>query len=82
MPTCGGQETVMSLQGPWAGGKDEARVGWGGLSGSAVPGDDSQCSHLCQTLLLEKLRVAKRPANEATFNVFYYLLACSDSALR
>ncbi|NWU98207.1 MY18A protein, partial [Upupa epops] len=35
-----------------------------------------------QTLLLEKLRVAKRPANEATFNVFYYLLACSDSSLR
>uniref|UniRef100_A0A670KA22 Myosin XVIIIA n=1 Tax=Podarcis muralis TaxID=64176 RepID=A0A670KA22_PODMU len=29
-----------------------------------------------QTMLLEKLRVAKRPANEATFNVFYYLLAC------
>nr|XP_028564251.1 unconventional myosin-XVIIIa-like isoform X2 [Podarcis muralis] len=35
-----------------------------------------------QTMLLEKLRVAKRPANEATFNVFYYLLACSDNALR
>ncbi|NWX94012.1 MY18A protein, partial [Nothoprocta pentlandii] len=35
-----------------------------------------------QTLLLEKLRVARRPANEATFNVFYYLLACSDNALR
>ncbi|XP_053940755.1 unconventional myosin-XVIIIa isoform X23 [Cuculus canorus] len=35
-----------------------------------------------QTLLLEKLRVARRPANEATFNIFYYLLACSDSALR
>ncbi|NXN32493.1 MY18A protein, partial [Nycticryphes semicollaris] len=35
-----------------------------------------------QTLLLEKLRVAKRPASEATFNIFYYLLACSDSALR
>nr|XP_060612666.1 unconventional myosin-XVIIIa [Anolis sagrei ordinatus] len=35
-----------------------------------------------QTMLLEKLRVAKRPANEATFNVFYYLLACADSALR
>ncbi|NXF95183.1 MY18A protein, partial [Eubucco bourcierii] len=35
-----------------------------------------------QTLLLEKLRVAKRPTNEATFNIFYYLLACSDSALR
>ncbi|KAJ6657316.1 hypothetical protein lerEdw1_002683 [Lerista edwardsae] len=35
-----------------------------------------------QTMLLEKLRVAKRPANEATFNVFYYLLACPDNALR
>ncbi|NWS77192.1 MY18A protein, partial [Crotophaga sulcirostris] len=35
-----------------------------------------------QTLLLEKLRVARRPSNEATFNIFYYLLACSDSALR
>ncbi|NXJ90091.1 MY18A protein, partial [Corythaixoides concolor] len=35
-----------------------------------------------QTLLLEKLRVARRPPDEATFNVFYYLLACSDSALR
>ncbi|NXJ21464.1 MY18A protein, partial [Dicrurus megarhynchus] len=35
-----------------------------------------------QTLLLEKLRVARRPANEGTFNVFYYLLACSDSTLR
>ncbi|NXF99549.1 MY18A protein, partial [Sakesphorus luctuosus] len=35
-----------------------------------------------QTLLLEKLRVARHPANEATFNIFYYLLACSDSTLR
>ncbi|XP_027515954.1 unconventional myosin-XVIIIa isoform X5 [Corapipo altera] len=35
-----------------------------------------------QTLLLEKLRVARRPAKEATFNIFYYLLACSDSTLR
>ncbi|KYO48355.1 unconventional myosin-XVIIIa [Alligator mississippiensis] len=35
-----------------------------------------------QTMLLEKLRVARRPANEATFHVFYYLLACADSALR
>ncbi|NXI08272.1 MY18A protein, partial [Irena cyanogastra] len=35
-----------------------------------------------QTLLLEKLRVARHPANETTFNVFYYLLACSDSTLR
>ncbi|XP_056675539.1 unconventional myosin-XVIIIa isoform X9 [Monodelphis domestica] len=35
-----------------------------------------------QTMLLEKLRVARRPSNEATFNVFYYLLACGDSTLR
>ncbi|XP_055983959.1 unconventional myosin-XVIIIa isoform X4 [Sorex fumeus] len=35
-----------------------------------------------QTMLLEKLRVARRPAGEATFNVFYYLLACGDSTLR
>ncbi|CAM4679283.1 unnamed protein product [Caretta caretta] len=35
-----------------------------------------------QTMLLEKLRVTKRPANEATFNVFYYLLAGMDNALR
>ncbi|CAK6437916.1 unnamed protein product [Pipistrellus nathusii] len=35
-----------------------------------------------QTMLLEKLRVARRPAGEATFNVFYYLLACGDGALR
>lgn len=33
-------------------------------------------------MLLEKLRVARRPASEATFNVFYYLLACGDSTLR
>ncbi|KAK2111480.1 Unconventional myosin-XVIIIa [Saguinus oedipus] len=33
-------------------------------------------------MLLEKLRVARRPANEATFNVFYYLLACGDGTLR
>ncbi|XP_022279085.1 unconventional myosin-XVIIIa isoform X19 [Canis lupus familiaris] len=35
-----------------------------------------------QTMLLEKLRVARRPASEATFNVFYYLLACADGTLR
>ncbi|KAL1779351.1 unconventional myosin-XVIIIa isoform X3 [Sigmodon hispidus] len=35
-----------------------------------------------QTMLLEKLRVARRPTNESTFNVFYYLLACGDSTLR
>nr|XP_033777065.1 unconventional myosin-XVIIIa isoform X18 [Geotrypetes seraphini] len=35
-----------------------------------------------QTMLLEKLRVAKRPEKEATFNVFYYLMAGSDNTLR
>lgn len=65
-------------------GRQQGR-GWGrlgGLSGSRALGDSSQLSHLHQTLLLEKLRVARRPADEATFNVFYYLLACSDSTLR
>ncbi|XP_068126217.1 unconventional myosin-XVIIIa isoform X5 [Hyperolius riggenbachi] len=35
-----------------------------------------------QTMLLEKLRVARRPENEASFSVFYYLLAGADSTLR
>ncbi|XP_041437648.1 unconventional myosin-XVIIIa isoform X6 [Xenopus laevis] len=35
-----------------------------------------------QTMLLEKLRVARRPASEASFNVFYYLLAGADNTLR
>ncbi|KAM4797256.1 unconventional myosin-XVIIIa isoform 3-T3 [Rhinophrynus dorsalis] len=35
-----------------------------------------------QTMLLEKLRVARRPENEASFNVFYYLLAGADNTLR
>uniref|UniRef100_H3BYA4 Myosin XVIIIA n=1 Tax=Tetraodon nigroviridis TaxID=99883 RepID=H3BYA4_TETNG len=35
-----------------------------------------------QTMLLEKLRVSRRPEAESTFNVFYYLLAAADSSLR
>ncbi|KAM8976296.1 unconventional myosin-XVIIIa isoform 2-T2 [Pelodytes ibericus] len=35
-----------------------------------------------QTMLLEKLRVARRPENEASFNAFYYLLAGADNTLR
>ncbi|XP_071213730.1 unconventional myosin-XVIIIa-like isoform X3 [Salvelinus alpinus] len=35
-----------------------------------------------QTMLLEKLRVAKRPETESTFNVFYYMMSGADSTLR
>uniref|UniRef100_A0A3Q3WK43 Uncharacterized protein n=1 Tax=Mola mola TaxID=94237 RepID=A0A3Q3WK43_MOLML len=35
-----------------------------------------------QTMLLEKLRVSKRPEAESTFNVFYYMIAGADSSLR
>lgn len=37
---------------------------------------------LFQTMLLEKLRVSRRPQAESTFNVFYYVLAAADSSLR
>ncbi|XP_028276533.1 unconventional myosin-XVIIIa-like isoform X4 [Parambassis ranga] len=35
-----------------------------------------------QTMLLEKMRVTRRPEGESTFNVFYYLMAGVDSTLR
>uniref|UniRef100_A0A8D3CLF2 Myosin XVIIIAb n=1 Tax=Scophthalmus maximus TaxID=52904 RepID=A0A8D3CLF2_SCOMX len=35
-----------------------------------------------QTMLLEKLRVSRRPAGESTFNIFYYMMAGADSSLR
>ncbi|XP_077466716.1 myosin-XVIIIa isoform X2 [Stigmatopora argus] len=35
-----------------------------------------------QTMLLEKMRVSRRPENESTFNVFYYMMAGADSTLR
>uniref|UniRef100_UPI00398E5D9B unconventional myosin-XVIIIa isoform X5 n=1 Tax=Pristiophorus japonicus TaxID=55135 RepID=UPI00398E5D9B len=35
-----------------------------------------------QTMLLEKLRVSRRPGSEGTFNVFYYLMAGADNTLR
>ncbi|KAM9728310.1 unconventional myosin-XVIIIa-like isoform 11-T12 [Menidia menidia] len=35
-----------------------------------------------QTMLLEKMRVMRRPEGESTFNVFYYLMAGIDSSLR
>lgn len=63
---------------PWA---------WSSLPwvGEAFPDTSLLCPHpscSAQTMLLEKLRVARRPASEATFNVFYYLLACGDGTLR
>lgn len=33
-------------------------------------------------MLLEKLRVAKRPESESTYNVFYYMMAGADNTLR
>lgn len=33
-------------------------------------------------MLLEKLRVVKRPETESTFNVFYYMMAGADSTVR
>uniref|UniRef100_A0A674CHS7 Myosin XVIIIA n=1 Tax=Salmo trutta TaxID=8032 RepID=A0A674CHS7_SALTR len=35
-----------------------------------------------QTMLLEKLRVTKRPETESTFNIFYYMMSGADSTLR
>uniref|UniRef100_A0A8C9SUD6 Myosin XVIIIAa n=1 Tax=Scleropages formosus TaxID=113540 RepID=A0A8C9SUD6_SCLFO len=35
-----------------------------------------------QTMLLEKLRVTRRPGDESTFHAFYYLMAGADGALR
>nr|XP_019941639.1 PREDICTED: unconventional myosin-XVIIIa-like isoform X2 [Paralichthys olivaceus] len=35
-----------------------------------------------QTMLLEKMRVTRRPEGESTFNIFYYLMAGADSSLR
>ena len=33
-------------------------------------------------MLLEKMRVTRRPEGETTFNVFYYLMAGVDGSLR
>nr|XP_057935140.1 unconventional myosin-XVIIIa isoform X9 [Doryrhamphus excisus] len=35
-----------------------------------------------QTMLLEKMRVGRRPENESTFHVFYYMLDGADGNLR
>ncbi len=33
-------------------------------------------------MLLEKFRVTRRPETESSFNVFYYLMAGADAALK
>ncbi|KAL7846495.1 hypothetical protein SRHO_G00214750 [Serrasalmus rhombeus] len=35
-----------------------------------------------QTMLLEKLRIARRPETESTFNIFYYMMAGADGSLK
>ena len=55
---------------------------WSGKPGLGLPSSPHILCAVPQTMLLEKLRVARRPAGEATFNVFYYLLACGDGTLR
>ncbi|KAM6970335.1 unconventional myosin-XVIIIa isoform 2-T2 [Aplochiton taeniatus] len=68
-----------------------------GNSSTSMNGNASRFSHIVsldfdqagqvasasiQTMLLEKLRVTRRPEGETTFNVFYYLLAGADNALK
>ncbi|KAM3868549.1 unconventional myosin-XVIIIa-like isoform 1-T1 [Diretmus argenteus] len=68
-----------------------------GNASTALNGNASRFSHIVsldfdqagqvtsasiQTMLLEKTRVTRRPEGEATFNVFYYLMAGVDSSLR
>ncbi|XP_019903821.3 unconventional myosin-XVIIIa isoform X3 [Esox lucius] len=68
-----------------------------GNSSTSMNGNASHFSHIVsldfdqagqvasasiQTLLLEKLRVSKRPEGESTFNVFYYIMAGADSSLK
>ncbi|KAM6984235.1 unconventional myosin-XVIIIa-like [Tautogolabrus adspersus] len=68
-----------------------------GNSSTCMNGNASRFSHIVsldfdqaglvtsasiQTMLLEKIRVSRRPEGESTFNVFYYLMAEVDSSLR
>ncbi|XP_057677598.1 unconventional myosin-XVIIIa-like isoform X4 [Corythoichthys intestinalis] len=68
-----------------------------GNASSCMNGNASRFSHIVsldfdqtglltsasiQTMLLEKMRVTRRPEGESTFHVFYYLLAGVDSSLR
>lgn len=67
-----------------------------GNSSTSMNGNASRFSHIVcldvdqagqvasasiQTMLLEKLRVTRRPEGESTFNVFYYMMAGADSSL-
>ncbi|KAL0994187.1 hypothetical protein UPYG_G00118920 [Umbra pygmaea] len=68
-----------------------------GNSSTSMNGNASRFSHIVsldfdqagqvasasiQTMLLEKLRVSRRPEGESTFNVFYYMMAGADSSLK
>ncbi|XP_072249254.1 unconventional myosin-XVIIIa-like isoform X1 [Leuresthes tenuis] len=68
-----------------------------GNSSSAMNANASRFSHVVsldfdqagqvasasiQTMLLEKMRVSRRPEEESTFNVFYYMMAGADSSQR
>ncbi|XP_014052208.1 unconventional myosin-XVIIIa isoform X9 [Salmo salar] len=68
-----------------------------GNSSTSMNGNASRFSHIVsldfdqagqvasasiQTMLLEKLRVTRRPEGESTFNVFYYMMAGADSSLK
>ncbi|XP_061607205.1 unconventional myosin-XVIIIa-like isoform X5 [Phyllopteryx taeniolatus] len=68
-----------------------------GNASSCMNGNASRFSHIVsldfdhsglvtsasiQTMLLEKIRVTRRPEGESTFHVFYYLMAAVDSSLR
>ncbi|XP_051257888.1 unconventional myosin-XVIIIa isoform X7 [Dicentrarchus labrax] len=68
-----------------------------GNASSCLNGNASRFSHIVsldfdqaglvtsasiQTMLLEKMRLTRRPEGESTFNVFYYLMAGVDSSLR
>ncbi|KAJ7995871.1 hypothetical protein DPEC_G00231210 [Dallia pectoralis] len=68
-----------------------------GNSSTSTNGNGSRFSHIVsldfdqagqvasasiQTMLLEKIRVTRRPEGESTFNVFYYIMAGADSSLK
>lgn len=60
----------------------QVRFPWLAEQRSPKVADRLQPASVSQTMLLEKLRVSRRPEAESTFNVFYYVMAAADSSLR